>query len=131
MIVTPGSGSNDNTTCDHPLSTSPSSQWNTYFKDNEVLLQIDKDVRFVSRLFLILVICYPILLSSLTNRRLNPEISFFQQATDYPCDSVVNSGGRKRLHRRVQNSLLNSANVERKGLGPTTVGNHSGSYFRS
>lgn len=54
-------------------------------------------------------------------RRLNPEMSFFQQATEYPCKSVVNSGGRKRLHRRVHNSLLNSANVERKGLGPTTV----------
>lgn len=30
---------------DHPLSINPDSQWSTYFKDNEVLLQIDKDVR--------------------------------------------------------------------------------------
>ncbi|XP_065218304.1 TBC1 domain family member 13 [Planococcus citri] len=98
MIVTPGSDTNEDTSCDHPLSNNPSSKWNTYFKDNEVLLQIDKDVR-----------------------RLNPEISFFQQATDYPCDTVVNSGGRKRLHRRVQSSVLNSANVERKGLGLTKI----------
>ncbi len=28
-----------------PLNPNPDSQWNAYFKDNEVLLQIDKDVR--------------------------------------------------------------------------------------
>ena len=28
-----------------PLNPNPDSRWNTYFKDNEVLLQIDKDVR--------------------------------------------------------------------------------------
>lgn len=28
-----------------PLNPSPDSRWNTYFKDNKVLLQIDKDVR--------------------------------------------------------------------------------------
>lgn len=31
-----------------PLNPSPDSRWNTYFKDNEVLLQIDKDVRCVT-----------------------------------------------------------------------------------
>ena len=30
---------------DHPLSINPDSKWQTFFKDNEVLLQIDKDVR--------------------------------------------------------------------------------------
>lgn len=45
MIVTPGDGDDDGTVCDHPLNNNPSSQWNTFFKDNEVLLQIDKDVR--------------------------------------------------------------------------------------
>lgn len=30
-----------------PLNPNPDSRWNTYFKDNEVLLQIDKDVRCV------------------------------------------------------------------------------------
>lgn len=29
-----------------PLNPNPDSRWNTYFKDNEVLLQIDKDVRY-------------------------------------------------------------------------------------
>lgn len=48
MIFTPGSDTNeDNINCDHPLSNNPSSKWNTFFKDNEVLLQIDKDVRYV------------------------------------------------------------------------------------
>ncbi|XP_073975861.1 TBC1 domain family member 13 isoform X3 [Rhodnius prolixus] len=102
MIVNPGEGSHEkgervDVTCsDHPLSVNPDSQWGTYFKDNEVLLQIDKDVR-----------------------RLCPDISFFQQPTKYPCEAVVHSGGAKRLHRRVQHSVLKSANVERKGLGIT------------
>ena len=30
---------------DHPLNPNPNSKWQTFFKDNEVLLQIDKDVR--------------------------------------------------------------------------------------
>lgn len=38
-----------------------SSQWNNFFKDNEILLQIDRDVR-----------------------RLRPEIDFFQRATQFP-----------------------------------------------
>lgn len=46
MIITPDGGS-DGAICDHPLSNNPGSQWNAYFKDNEVLLQIDKDVRLV------------------------------------------------------------------------------------
>lgn len=44
---------------DHPLSDGPESAWGTFFKDNEFLLQIDKDVR-----------------------RLCPDISFFQQVRD-------------------------------------------------
>lgn len=83
---------------DHPLSEGPESAWNTFFNDNEFLLQIDKDVR-----------------------RLCPDISFFQQPTDYPCDMVVNSKGERRLHQRVVPSVLTSANVERKGLGMTKV----------
>ncbi|XP_023712159.1 TBC1 domain family member 13 isoform X1 [Cryptotermes secundus] len=101
MIVMPGEthidGSRvDVTFADHPLNSNPDSQWQTFFKDNEVLLQIDKDVR-----------------------RLCPDISFFQQATDFPCQQVVHSRGIKRLHRRVQHTVLKSANVERKGLGVT------------
>ncbi|XP_017300219.1 TBC1 domain family member 13 [Diaphorina citri] len=54
-------------------------------------------------------------------RRLCPEISFFQQAAEYPCKAVVTSGGRKRLHRRVTHSTLSSANVQRRGLGVTKI----------
>lgn len=45
MIVTPGSKVTEDGVSDHPLNNNPGSQWNTYFRDNEVLSQIDKDVR--------------------------------------------------------------------------------------
>lgn len=54
MAIPPGV--NDEKVHDHPLSDGPESAWSTFFKDNEFLLQIDKDVR-----------------------RLCPDISFFQQ----------------------------------------------------
>lgn len=54
MAIPPGA--NDEKVQDHPLSDGPESAWSTFFKDNEFLLQIDKDVR-----------------------RLCPDISFFQQ----------------------------------------------------
>ncbi|CAD5229209.1 unnamed protein product [Bursaphelenchus okinawaensis] len=46
---------------DHPLSDGEHSQWAKFFADNDVLIQIDKDVR-----------------------RLRPEIDFFQRTTNYP-----------------------------------------------
>lgn len=90
-----GKNGNENI-CDHPLSDGGA--WNTYFKDNQVLLQIDKDVR-----------------------RLCPDISFFQQATNYPCAAIVNGGREARVHSRVKPSILSSANVERRGLEVTKV----------
>ncbi|KAH0955330.1 hypothetical protein HN011_003928 [Eciton burchellii] len=105
LIVMPGESAStddkervDVTLHDHPLNLNPDSKWQTYFKDNEVLLQIDKDVR-----------------------RLCPDISFFQQGTDYPCQKIVNANGQQRLHNRVQHTVLKSANVERKGLGVTKI----------
>lgn len=100
MVVIPGAKEEDSNGLlnDHPLSINPDSQWQAYFKDNEVLLQIDKDVR-----------------------RLCPDISFFQQPTEFPCSKIVNSEVVKRLHSRVQRSVLKCANVERKGLGITKV----------
>lgn len=92
IIVAPGGES------DHPLNVSPESSWDAYFKDNEVLLQIDKDVR-----------------------RLCPDMSFFQSATDFPCEQVVNSSGQKRLHKRVEQSVLRYSTVERQGLGLTKM----------
>ncbi|KAL1501348.1 hypothetical protein ABEB36_006683 [Hypothenemus hampei] len=100
MIVMPGENeiNGDVTTGDHPLSINPDSRWSTFFRDNEVLLQIDKDVR-----------------------RLCPDISFFQQPTEFPCEEIVNSNNVKRLHTRVQRRVLNCANVERRGLGITKI----------
>ncbi|CAD5234663.1 unnamed protein product [Bursaphelenchus xylophilus] len=46
---------------DHPLSDGKDSQWAKFFADNDVLIQIDKDVR-----------------------RLRPEIDFFQRISHYP-----------------------------------------------
>lgn len=56
MAIPPGN--KDSQCTDHPLSDGPESAWSTFFKDNEFLLQIDKDVR-----------------------RLCPDISFFQQVS--------------------------------------------------
>lgn len=78
---------------DHPLNPNPKSKWQSFFKDNEVLLQIDKDVR-----------------------RLCPDIAFFGQATKAPNVSVV--GGKfERLHQRVQQTRLESQSLQRVGLG--------------
>lgn len=82
---------------DHPLNLEPDSKWQVFFKDNDVLLQIDKDVR-----------------------RLCPEISFFQHKTQYPNSDVV-SGKMDRLHVRVQSVCLESSSVIRKGLGVTKL----------
>ena len=68
---------------DHPLNLNPTSHWQSFFKDNEVLLQIDKDVR-----------------------RLCPDLTFFQQATPVPNTLVVgdaNTGlaAQEKLYSRV------------------------------
>ncbi|XP_022256347.1 LOW QUALITY PROTEIN: TBC1 domain family member 13-like [Limulus polyphemus] len=83
---------------DHPLNPNPESKWVTFFKDNEVLLQIDKDVR-----------------------RLCPDISFFQQATEFPCKLVVENPHVETLRKRVEQTVLNSANVTRNRLGITNI----------
>ena len=49
-------------------------------------------------------------------RRLCPEISFFSQPTEHPNEQVV-FGGHERLHQRVQQTMLNSQSLERKGMG--------------
>uniref|UniRef100_A0A915CU22 Rab-GAP TBC domain-containing protein n=1 Tax=Ditylenchus dipsaci TaxID=166011 RepID=A0A915CU22_9BILA len=68
---------------DHPLNSPSSSggrpaqnsEWTNFFKDNEVLLQIDKDVR-----------------------RLRPEIDFFQRHTAYPKKSFASVDLGVRIH---------------------------------
>ncbi|KAK4310140.1 hypothetical protein Pmani_018255 [Petrolisthes manimaculis] len=98
MVVEPArlskNGSGNNHVEDHPLNPNPDSQWGSFFKDNEVLTQIDKDVR-----------------------RLCPDIMFFQRGTDFPCQLVVDDPEVERLHRRVTHTSLNATAVTRKGLG--------------
>lgn len=83
---------------DHPLNLNPTSSWQSYFKDNEVLLQIDKDVR-----------------------RLCPDLTFFQQATAYPNPILLQEGHQEKLYTRVTMAQLESQEVSRKGVGPSRL----------
>ena len=76
MIVDPNQSQDIS---DHPLSTSTNSTWSEYFKENEVLSQIDKDVR-----------------------RLCPDLSFFQQPTKFPASFCSQS-----LRTRVEQVNIN------------------------
>ena len=88
---------------DHPLNINPTSHWQSFFKDNEVLLQIDKDVR-----------------------RLCPDLTFFQQATPVPNllvvgDSNTGVAAQEKLYSRVNQAQLKAQEVKRRGVGPTTL----------
>ncbi|XP_054249256.1 TBC1 domain family member 13 isoform X2 [Indicator indicator] len=104
MIIQPGIAKanlgvsrEDVTLEDHPLNPSPDSRWNNYFKDNEVLLQIDKDVR-----------------------RLYPDMAFFQRPTDYPCLLVLDPQSEfETLRRRVEQTTLKAQPVARSRSGFT------------
>jgi len=90
---------------DHPLNPNPASNWQSFFRDNDVLLQIDKDVR-----------------------RLCPDLTFFQQATGFPHrllvgDPETGTPPREKLHARVTQAQLNAQTLERKGVGPSTLAN--------
>ncbi|NXQ70022.1 TBC13 protein, partial [Quiscalus mexicanus] len=114
MIIQPGIAKanlgvsrEDVTLEDHPLNPNPDSRWNTYFKDNEVLLQIDKDVR-----------------------RLYPDMAFFQRPTDYPCLLILDPQNEfETLRRRVEQTTLKSQTVARNRSGVTNVS--SGSPLKS
>jgi len=84
---------------DHPLNLNPTSQWQSYFRDNEVLLQIDKDVR-----------------------RLCPDLTFFQQATPHP-NPIIGDKCQEKLYTRVTQAQLETQEVSRKGVGPSTLSN--------
>ncbi|XP_063172303.1 TBC1 domain family member 13 isoform X1 [Candoia aspera] len=106
MIIQPGIAKaelgvfrEDVTLEDHPLNPNPNSQWNTYFKDNEVLLQIDKDVR-----------------------RLYPDMAFFQRPTEYPCLLILDpQNDFETLRKRVEQTTLKSQTVARNRSGVTNV----------
>ncbi|XP_064616309.1 TBC1 domain family member 13-like [Liolophura sinensis] len=103
LIVKPGANAHNkqgpDTPADHPLNPNPDSQWAAYFKDNEMLVQIDKDCR-----------------------RLCPDLSFFQTATDYPCEEMVTLGNRvETLRKRVEQGVLKAETVARNRLGITNM----------
>ncbi|CAL1527388.1 unnamed protein product [Lymnaea stagnalis] len=82
---------------DHPLNPNPDSEWRETFRDNEMLLQIDKDCR-----------------------RLCPDLSFFQQATDFPCEQLLNATSTvETLRKRVEHCVLQSETVSKNRLGIT------------
>ncbi|XP_033731972.1 TBC1 domain family member 13-like [Pecten maximus] len=91
MIVKPGAESSSGAHADdHPLNPNPNSNWGTYFKDNEMLLQIDKDCR-----------------------RLCPDLFFFQRATDFPCKEIINAAsGVETLRKRVEQCVLHSETIK-------------------
>uniref|UniRef100_A0A914WIC4 TBC1 domain family member 13 n=1 Tax=Plectus sambesii TaxID=2011161 RepID=A0A914WIC4_9BILA len=90
MIVRPGDSNSEQ--ADHPLNPNPDSAWSNYFKDNEVLLQIDKDVR-----------------------RLCPEMSFFQQPTPFP----NRPASRLNLSKRINSCNLHAEVFETSRSGAT------------
>jgi len=96
LLINNAEGAEEDEEKDHPLNLNPDSKWQQFFKDNDVLLQIDKDVR-----------------------RLLPEISFFQSNTSYPCDLVID-GAIPRLHERVAFASLQAGNVVKRGIGLVT-----------
>ncbi|KRZ20357.1 TBC1 domain family member 13 [Trichinella pseudospiralis] len=87
----------DEHSCDHPLSAEPNSVWSQYFRDNEVLVQINKDVR-----------------------RLCPEMSFFQKITQYPCQAIVKNGALA-LSQRVLTSTLRAEHLRNHRSGANNL----------
>lgn len=104
MIIKPGTEATENggvadvTFDDHPLNPNPESKWRAYFKDNEMLLQIDKDCR-----------------------RLCPDLNFFQKATEFPCNRLCGENSFETLRKRVENCVLHSESVSRNRLGITNM----------
>ncbi|VEL23446.1 unnamed protein product [Protopolystoma xenopodis] len=71
-------------TFDHPLNSSPNSDWAEFFKDNEILMQINKDCK-----------------------RLCPDLHFFRRATDFPSCKIFGPGiSICALRKRVERSYL-------------------------
>lgn len=83
------------------MNLNPQSEWSSYFKENEVLVQIDKDVR-----------------------RLCPDLSFFQNATEFPCEQIKNAQNAEiyqSLRKRVAKTQLQADEVSRHRLGFTNL----------
>ncbi|XP_078323641.1 TBC1 domain family member 13-like isoform X2 [Crassostrea virginica] len=91
MIVEPGTkASAGSQVDDHPLNPNPDSNWGAFFKDNDMLLQIDKDCR-----------------------RLCPDLFFFQKATEFPCKEIIHADSRvETLRKRVEHCVLHSETLQ-------------------
>ncbi|TPP60650.1 TBC1 domain family member 13 [Fasciola gigantica] len=80
---------------DHPLSSSPGGDWITYFNDNRVLLQINRDCR-----------------------RLCPDFDFFHRVTDFPGFKLFGKNCSVGiLRRRIESSFLQCHAVNRNLVG--------------
>ncbi|XP_062599064.1 TBC1 domain family member 13-like [Saccostrea cucullata] len=100
MIVEPGmKASAGHQVDDHPLNPNPDSNWGAFFKDNDMLLQIDKDCR-----------------------RLCPDLFFFQKATDFPCKEIIHADSRvETLRKRVEHCVLQSESLQVDRFGKSNM----------
>ncbi|CAD5111335.1 DgyrCDS649 [Dimorphilus gyrociliatus] len=86
---------NDSSTKDHPLNTNPQSDWNQYFKDNEMLCQIDRDCR-----------------------RLSPGLAFYQYETKYPYGKIFKSNHETNpLRKRLAGIALSAEEIHTNKVG--------------
>lgn len=85
-----------------PLNSSADSEWSSFFKDNQVLVQIDKDVR-----------------------RLCPDLFFFQKATEFPCEEIMkastDNAQYESLRKRIATIQLRADEVSKNRLGFTNL----------
>ncbi|VDP89851.1 unnamed protein product [Echinostoma caproni] len=80
---------------DHPLSSSPGGDWITFFNDNKVLLQINRDCR-----------------------RLCPDFDFFHRVTDFPGSKLFGKQCSVAVLRgRIESSFLQCHAVNRNLVG--------------
>ncbi len=104
MIIRPGykdQNEKDDSLIDHPLNSGPNSEWSSYFKDNEILVQIDKDVR-----------------------RLCPDLFFFQKATEFPCVEIRDADNAEiyqSLRKRVASTQLKASEISKNRMGVTKI----------
>ncbi|RTG84269.1 uncharacterized protein DC041_0007299, partial [Schistosoma bovis] len=84
---------------DHPLNLEPDGNWIAFFRDNETLLQINKDCQ-----------------------RLCPDFDFFRRPTEYSCLSLF---GKEVpvgvLRRRGETSALQSRSLNKNLAGVTNI----------
>ena len=85
---------------DHPLNLNPASNWQSYFRDNEVLLQIDK----VTIIIIIIITQFNCIVQDV--RRLCPDLTFFQSATAHPNPIINSDNNCEKLYSRVNQAQL-------------------------